>query len=272
MALWGRRAVVQIDTLRVEGLDVRFAVEMNAKTYGKAEVSIFNLNKDHREKLEDSKSVDVELSVGYETTDLDLLFKGTLREIFSERDSSDWVSTLRMGDGDKASPARIARSYKSGTKKETIWKDLVDSLKTAGIDPGNAITMFQNSEYANGIKELLHGGAFHGSALPKLKGMARDANLDVSIQDGALVVTPLGEALETTAIVLGPDSGLIGSPKKGTKGELKIRALILPGLRPKRKIEIRKGPASGMYVIQKAKYKGDTSGNDWYADLVCKGL
>jgi len=106
----------------------------------------------------------------------------------------------------------------------------------------------------------------------QLREMAKSANLDLSIQEGELLLTQVGQPLSTTAVVLSPTSGLIGSPQAGTKGEVKARALLLPGLKPKRQVEIKSELVSGMYVITKAKYTGDTSGNDWYADIICKGL
>jgi len=272
VTLFGRRCVVQVDTLRIEGLDVRFTIELDEKLYGKAEISIFNLNRDHRKKLEDAKDVDVELLAGYQNNTLELLCAGTMREVFSQRDHPDWITTIKTGDGDKASSARLNRSYSAGTQKSTLWKDLVDAIKATGIGAGNAIEAFENGEYANGIKELLHGGAVQGSAMGQLREMAKSANLDLSIQEGELLLTQVGQPLSTTAVVLSPTSGLIGSPQAGTKGEVKARALLLPGLKPKRQVEIKSELVSGMYVITKAKYTGDTSGNDWYADIICKGL
>jgi hypothetical protein len=276
MSLFGRRAIVQIDTgargLRVEGLDVSFAIDLDTKNFGKAEIKIFNLNRDHRQQLEQSKTVDVELLVGYQDQSLDRLCMGTLRDVFSERDPPDWITTLRSGDGDKATKARINRSYPPGTPISKVWQDLVDGLGEQGILSGNAVEAFSKGEYTNGIKELLHGGVAFGPMLENLRKLASGKGLDVTIQEGELIVTPIGEALATSAIVLSPNTGLIGSPQPGPKKKLKCRALILPGLKPKRKVEIKSELVQGLYVIEKAKYTGDTAGNDWYADLVCKEL
>jgi hypothetical protein len=118
----------------------------------------------------------------------------------------------------------------------------------------------------------LSGGALQGSAWEVLKRQATSANLDVDIQGGKLVVTPRGRPLDTTAIVLSPSTGLVGSPQKGAKGTLKARALIVPGLLPKRKVDIRSSLISGLYQIGKVKYIGDTFGNDWYVDLECREI
>lgn len=267
--LFNRRAVVEVDTLRIEGLDVRFSVSAEVGNLGKAEIAIFNLNEEHRQEIETKKAIEVSLLVGYQDTDLTLLFKGDMRSSSSIRKTPDWVTTLRSGDGDKGTKARVKRSYKPGTPFDLVWKDVVDALKDSGIGVGNAIAKFEEGKYAEGISELLHGGAVQGDAMKELRRLARGANLDVGIQDEELWVTKIGEPLGTTAVKLTPQTGLISSPQRGAKGKLKLRSLIVPGLKPKRKVQVESSLISGLYVIGKAKYKGDTSANDWYADLEC---
>lgn len=267
--LFNRRAVVEIDTLRIEGLDVRFSVSAEGGSLGKAEISVFNLNSEHRQEIEAKKAIEVSLLVGYRDTDLTRLFKGDMREAFSIRKAPNWVTTLRTGDGDTGTRARVNRSYKPGAPFGLAWKDVVEALEASGIGAGNAIVKFRDGKFKDKISEFLHGGAVQGDALKELRRLARGANLDVTIQDKELLVTNLGEPAATTAVKLTPRSGLISSPQRGAKGELKLRCLLVPGLKPKRKVQVESSLVSGLYVIKKAKYKGDTSANDWYADLEC---
>jgi hypothetical protein len=267
--LLGRRAVVEIGDVTVDGLDVRFTVEHTKKGFGKAEIVILNLGSENRKAIELTKELPVSLLAGYQQTALSLLFKGIVRESFSVRTPPDWATTLRNGDGDKARKVRINRSYKPKTPKTLVWKDLVESLKAIGVGAGNAIEKFQQGDFKDGISEMLHGGAIQGSTLKEIRLLARSANLDVVIQDQELVVTEIGQPLATTAVKLTPQTGLIGSPQKGVKGELRARALIVPGLKPKRTVQIESRAFSGLYVIANARYKGDTASNDWYVDLEC---
>lgn len=276
MSIYGRRCIVTVDRLKIEGLDVRFNVELGEKTYGKAEINVYNLNRDHRQQIEASKSVDVQLEVGYVGETLSVLFKGSLREIFSQKDPPDWVTTIRTGDGDKAQRARINQSYGRGTDMNTVIKDITDVLKEQGLGVGNALAAFKKGlsegSLTNGIQKALGGIVSQGPALDLLKKYGDSAKLDVDVQGGELIVTPRGRPLDATAIVLSAGTGLIGSPQKGVKGEMNVRALILPGLLPKRKVKIQSSLVDGLYVVKKAKYTGDTAGNDWYADLECKEL
>lgn len=271
MSLFGRRCIVQVDTLRVEGLDVEFTVHLDAQNLGKAEIKIYNLNAEHRKQLESSKDVETELLVGYEDRPLDRLFLGTLRDVFSQHAEQDWITTLRSGDGDKAQQVRINRSYTKGTNYTQLWDDAIKQLQDK-IKPGNAIKAFREGTFLEGITEVLSSETLQGDAMKEIRRLAKKAQLDVSIQDNELVVVPINTALETTAVVLGPNSGLIGSPQKAPKGQIKVKALIVPGLRPRRQVDIRSSSVRGVYVVQKAKYTGDTSGEDWYAELICKEL
>jgi hypothetical protein len=130
MALFGRRCAVRVDTLLIEGLDVRFAIEAAERTYGKAEIAIYNLNADHRQALEAAKSVDVELRAGYVDEDLTTIFEGALRESFSQLDPPDWITTIRSGDGDKAQAARISKSFPKGLSLSSVWGATVEEPAT----------------------------------------------------------------------------------------------------------------------------------------------
>ena len=273
MALFGRKVLVKIGSLEIDGLDVRFTVHKTAKAEpNKAEIVIFNLGKNNREALEREESPEVELSVGYEEGDVEgVLFRGDMQESFSEHAAPDWITTLRTGDGDKQiRETRINNSYPPGTSFETLWRDTVNALKNAGIGGGNALAAFRDAAFKNNVKQFVHGGNASGLAYQEMQRLADAAGLEVHIEGKTLVVLKQGKPLEASHILLSPDSGLIGSPQRGTKGELKCRALLIPDLAPKQKVEIDSRLVTGLYTITKATYKGDTASNDWYADLECK--
>lgn len=267
--LFGRRVVVTIDELRVEGLTTKFTVRHQSDGFGKAQIEIYNLNSTHRQDIETYDDKLVTLEVGYQDTTLDQIFKGVIRRGYTKKIPQNYITTLETGDGDKAQKVRMNRAYQPKTPKRLVWSDLVTALKDAGIGAGNAIAKFDLAEFQDNMEEFLSGAAVQGSVLKEIKRMARAAKLDIQIQDQELVVTALDEPLEETAVVLAPGSGLVGEPEKGTKGEIKVKALIIPGLRPKRLIQLDSRRYQGVYVIKSTKYKGDSRGNEWYAYLEC---
>lgn len=293
VTLLDRRCTVDIGitgaSLHIEGLTVRFQVEAG-QNLGRAKIEIVNLNEFHRKQLESAAhslnsagqpvGVSVVLSAGYAEGALTALFNGQCREVSSLRQAPDWVTHLSTGDGDVASQCRFSDRALSGTQKIVIFQRMVDSLTKAGVGPGNALQAFAAGNFAQGVDTILHGKAYHGPTLPQIQKMCADAGLEAIIQDGNLLVTPVGAPLQIPAIVLNKDTGLIGSPQAGSRSTdkeskltvTKARALIVPGLRPKRQVQIQSDLVNGLYQIVKARYTGDMRGTDWYADIECTAI
>lgn len=273
MDLFDRTARVDVGGLKIRNLDVRFTVGKTATPEpDKAEIFVYNLNAPHREGLEQQDLLEVALWVGYRSTGLEQqLFRGDAREAFSKHQAPDWITALRTGDGDRQVRSdRISKSYAPGTSYETAWKDATSALEKAGLGIGNAIEKFREGEFTEGVKVFANGGNLNGSTFKELQRLGRMSRLDVGIQDKELRVTKTGQPLDTPPVILSRSTGLIGSPHRGAKGELRLRALLVPGLDPRHKVEVRSRLINGIFAIEKGRYKGDTSANDWYADLQCK--
>jgi hypothetical protein len=269
---FGRTCRLVAGGLDLTGFDTEFDVERTVDPApNKAEVRIFNLNDEHRKQLEGQKSIPVELYVGYEEDGSSgLIFQGSLRTAYSEHLAPDWVTTLNSGDGDRvANAARVSKSFKPGTLFNTILDDLAGSL---GVGLGNARQAFKQGRYADGVTELLGGGVIQGSADKELRRLLGSAGLEYSIQNGELQVLPIGKALSGVAQLLSPQTGLVGSPKRGAKGRLKLRALLLPEVFPGRKVQVDARDVKGFFRVEKAHYKGAIAGQDWYMDLELKEL
>lgn len=277
-ALWGRKATVEVGPLIIDGLTVKFDVKLDDSNLGKAEIAVYNLNENHRKQIEQVVSYGAAMSVvlkaGYVGQEQNQLFKGKIREAASVKDPPDWVTTFRTGDGDGVPQVRVNKSYVKGTPIEVMVMDAAKELqKSVGVGLGNLMTALAQGKTKDGIKTLLSGGgALQGSAFKELENKLRAMGLDVVVQDQELLVTPIGEPLLAPVTRLTPTTGLIGSPQRAMVKEeavLKVKALILPGLRPKRMIQVQSSLVSGLYVIRRVQYKGDTSSNDWYAEMEC---
>jgi hypothetical protein len=275
MTLFNRKVRLRVGTVEVNGLDVRFNIRRSlSSTPNKAEVQIWNLNKAHREELEQAGKAAVTLEVGYEDDPLGMfqIFGGRLREVFSVWDPPDWVTKMSSGDGDNAMGSKISQSYRTGTSFFQIWRDTVNAV---GVGVGNAIDKFaESASFTDALQELGASAVLRGNAMDRLQEQAKSAGLELSIQDGVLQVTEAGKPVDPSAIsvVLGPRTGLISSPMRGNKGELRVRSLIVPGIEPGRGIQLEGSLVRGVYRVETATYKGDTASNDWYADLELKAF
>lgn len=84
------------------------------------------------------------------------------------------------------------------------------------------------------------------------------------------MILPVGGALQRTALLLSPETGLLDSPEIGDHGHVKAKALLIPDLVPGRLVVLESELARGTYRIEKAEYTGDTAGEDWDVELDLK--
>ena len=82
-----------------------------------------------------------------------------------------------------------------------------------------------------------------------------------------LQVLPRGRALQRSAVVLSPSTGLVGSPKIGKGRVASAVAIIQPDLQPGRLVDLRASTVSGVYRIEEVEFEGETHGTPWYANL-----
>lgn len=231
------------------------------------EVSIYNLSKEQRAQIEELRpkkgvktGVPVLIEAGYEETGTSQIFLGDLRTVYSHRDRADWVTTLESGDGEKASgTARISVSLGPKTLPATALRAIVKAL---GVGKGNAEKAIQTLQ-RQGKVLFPHGVTLSGSAAFHMTNFCKSADLDWSIQDGALQILDRGKALKGTAIRLSSASGLVESPSIDQKGVLTCKMLMTPDVRPGTLLVLDSLTVKGNYKISKATYSGDTHGDDW---------
>lgn len=285
-----RKAVVTVDTLQVtcdaRGLRCTFDVDKDLTGHpNTAGIRIFNLTEDHRNAIlakANKQAMRVRLDAGYEDN-CPRLFEGDIRLVDVERSGPDAALYIEAGDGDiPARNARIYRSWGPGSPAETVLRDVAKAL---GVGEGNLSTVIRGAVLEGWGPTFTQGTAAAGSAVKKMTSLCRSCGLEWSIQDGNLQLLARGASLDRTAVVISQDTGLIGNPqhvsllnrsgkpgKKNRSGVIKVKTLMIPDLFPGRKIEMRALEITGFYTVQKAKYSGDSAGNEWYIDLEAKEL
>jgi hypothetical protein len=107
-----------------------------------------------------------------------------------------------------------------------------------------------------------------GDAVSQLDRVCRSCGLEWSVQDNQLQLLERGKALQEDGIVLAPGSGLLESPELGKGGVVRCKALMIPGLYPGRRVELRTQHVRGVYRIETTHHKGGfDAGDDWGAEL-----
>lgn len=267
--LFGRRLRVQVDTLLLEGFDVRFEItkSLSPKTPNAAELKIWNLNADHRKHLQELERVYLSLDAGY-ASGTSLLFRGDLRDVVSSRLGADWVTTVTSDSGRRARKQRIVKSFAPGSSVGSV---LEAAAKAMGVRLGNTAQRVVNAKIA-GTKasKFFNGYALAGAIDEELDRLARSVGLEWSIQDDELQFLDYGAPLAQLAIKLAPHCGLIGSPEPGNKGIVEARSLILPDVYPGRRVQVEAEHVQGMFRIETTKHIGSSFGEEWWIDMQLK--
>ena len=267
--LFGRRCRVEVDTLGLDGFDVRFEIKKSLapETPNSAELQVWNLSVDHRKQLQELEKVYLSIEAGYESG-MSLLFRGDLRDVVSGRQGPDWVTSITSDSGRRARKKRIVKSFAPGSSVEMV---LQTAAKAMGVRLGNTAQRTVKAKISGTqADKFFNGYALAGAIDEELDRLARSCGLEWSIQDDELQFLDYGEPLAQLAVLLTPDTGLLGSPEPGNKGICEARCLIMPDLYPGRRVEMRSEHVRGIYRLETTKHVGSTFGSEWYVDMQLK--
>ncbi len=263
--LFIREAKIQVDTIVLTGLRVAFKITKTLRpSPNTCELRIFNLNPTHRDQIEQLQTATVKIDAGYAGA-IATIFQGELRKARSAEDGTSIVTSLEGADGERRiRTARVSRSFGAGTGLDAVLGHIAGAL---GVDPGNSSRAFQGAAFGNGMRVFAEGTAVDGSAADALTRIASAAGLEWSVQGGALQVLPRGRPLNTPAVVLTPDTGLVGSPSLDTTGIMKAKTFLMSDLVPGRLVNVTTRFVTGTYRVDKVEITGDTEGKDWHCSI-----
>jgi hypothetical protein len=278
-ALFDRAWAITVDTIKLAEHDVVFKVEKTIKAEpNTCSLSIWNLNEAQRSALEELrppaekahladkgharavKGIGVRIEAGYGNSP-SLIWLGDLRTVNSVKDGPDWVTALESGDGEKAwQNARVNVSYGPKTPVDTALRAMVRAL---GVGEGNLAQVVHKLQVAGVGKVFPRGTVISGPVSQELSDFCRSADLEWSIQDGAIQFVDRGKALAGRAVRLSPDTGMLGSPTVDPDGILTVQMLMIPDVRPGTLLVVNAARVKGNYRVEKATWAGDSAGGDW---------
>ncbi len=260
--LFDRVCTVSVDTHEWSGLHVAFRVtRTSSKSPNTADISIFNLSEASRASIGE-KGQRITLIAGYKGNAA-LVFAGQVMQCQHKRVPCGWETVIEARDGHTQWLARAKAAYGSATKHRTVLQQLAR-------DMGLSITPAQLDLVGDG--ETRGPLVLHGYAQEAFETLCRTLELEWSIQDGTLQLLPLDSATRETAVVLTPETGLVGAPeieagKPGQKGKTaKASSLLQPLLRPGRRVELQSRTLTGSYRCETVVHAGDTAGLSWYSE------
>lgn len=283
MRLFGRACAVTVGSLRITGLRIQFKIEKTLqRDPNKLDLTITNLSADTRRQVQFFVEMSdkerkkrglpeamITIEAGYKS-ETRIIFVGDVRWISHVRQGASWETKIHAGDGEKAQQqARVNQSHAPGTPLAAVVGGL--AKKITPILPASVQKILAGG-LPGGFDSFANGISLHGPAASHLDSLLKTAGYTWSMQDGVLQFQKVDKATDDVAVVLGPESGLIGSPEFGEKGVLKAKSLLQPDLKPGRKVSLQSSSATGVFKVEHVVHSGDTHGQDWYSEVELKRL
>lgn len=239
-----------------DSLRTSFKVEKNGDASpNTADVTLYNLSADSRAFIK--KGMALRIEAGYVGTGMKLLFTGAIQLPDSEKTGPDWQTRIQAGDG--------VREYRYSVLSESFGPDTSESSVLQAIAKKMGLTL--GTLEGIGDEKYAQGRHLSGPARGYLDAMCRSRGLRWSIQDGVLQVLPAAGALGTSAVLLSPATGLVGSPKRLANGGYEATSLLQGGVNPGRLVKLESEAAKGVFVTEHVVHAGDSHGAEWRSTL-----
>lgn len=258
----------------VSELDVSFKItrKLSARA-GTCDLEIFNLTPEHFGAVIDAprRTTYVAVDAGYRNStgsNVSRLFTGDKRTAIPSRDGASWKLELSAGDGAHAlRDARVNRSFAAGVPVTSVVQHIAESM---GVGIGNAVEALRGASFRGGVSVFEDGTVLRGRAADELGRLCDATGMEFSVQDGNLLLLPMGQGSERTAIRISADSGMIESPVIVDRRTVKAKCLIQPGLIPGQRVVIDSRLVQGVYRIHEVTYSGGRHESDFTAEMTCQ--
>ncbi|AUR89457.1 hypothetical protein NVP1123O_28 [Vibrio phage 1.123.O._10N.286.48.F3] len=245
-----------------EELGRRLCIEFNCpKTRtpmpNKSMVKIHNLAKPTRDRI----ATDGEkafLYAGYPDAGIKLFATGDIVFVDSRRESSEWITEVRFGDGMFA----FNNSVTSISLGE--GEDIGSVIDMLAADMGKAVSVVTDK-----ISQITNGAlTFDGLTKDAINVVAEDNGLEWSIQDDEIIIRDRFSPVDNEAIVINAASGLYAGVQKTQKG-VKFLCQLNPDLRPGKLIKLE---AIGYTIESGDVAKFVEQGSTYDGFYICKNV
>lgn len=205
------------------------------------------------------------------------VFTGNIMQIIRTReDNLDYVLKLVCLDGDSfLSDNFVAFSLNKGQNPRKIIESIA-SKSNVTTEIGRISPDLPSQTYPR-------GKVMFGDPKKYIRTIAKGNNCDFFIDNGKIHVERATDTAPGEALVLTPQTGLIGTPQQTQEG-IEFKCLLNPKIQLKsmvkldnsyirqQQFEIGQCPMildeDGQYQAYKVTHKGDNRGTDWYTQVV----
>ena len=257
----------QVRVLEIDSLKMIFQVsKTESSDPNTCRLTIFNMNEDSRNKInvKDSK---LYLSAGYlQDTGDEIIFIGNLTNLNNIYGESKVTTIIEAADGElEINEPKISVSFKKGSSAKQMLDKVLNKIKLPVKIKESVLGLFEKKKYSN-------GQAFMGAAKFLLDSLTKDMDVTWSVQNNEIKMYENDSIDNSSAIVLTPENGLIGSPtrikiKPGTRGKKKevdgwqVPSLLMPTIEPGKTIQVqsREITPARQFKVLKVDHAGDNT-------------
>lgn len=260
----------QPNAVVIKDLRVSFSVEKHlGKEPNPCRISVYNLSENTRAELQ-TKPLHIRLEAGYDG-ETQRIFHGDLIWTDTKVQNASLITSLEVADGARAfKHARVNRSFKAGIDTKTALRETAKSM---------GLSLPTNVEEARELaSQFASGLSLQGPSSREMTRLLKPHGMNWSIQDGRLQILKGDQSREGQALIISPDTGLVGTPEFGAPPQskepptLRFRMLLFPELTPGGKIIVQSKPVQGLFRLEKVLHLGDTRGKEWYSDCEARPL
>ncbi len=256
-----------------DGFRINFSMEKDLKKDANTgKITIYNLNADSIGLIEKKDQIAI-LEVGYKGMPTvveskngpekiykpltEILAIGNIKNVSTMVQGVDKLTSFEIGDGEDALTGSLSsKSYPPGTSAKSAVNDMI---KDMGLIAGK-ITEIGKSVFENGL-------TVDGKTADRLGEVLDKVGKTYSVQDGEVQIIEKNGDVGQDAILITPDSGLVGSPSRkllkksdqNTVEGVELTMLLNPKIKPGRKIKVESRHLSGVFTVQKVSFAGDTN-------------
>ena len=281
-----RVARVQVGDTVVDGLRCNFRIERSWHAIPNSlTLKVYNLTDDARRRLEaDARQrarslprlagllrpralVFVQIDAGYRDN-VYTLFRGDLQRYkhFVDGGTDHVTQIFALAGGVNREQARVNASFPRGVSVERVLRHLAEVLE---VDVGDAVRVLRNARFGANVNRYSLGTTLSGNAAHELDKLAASAGFHWSIVDNALHFESIGgrPGRRQAAVLLSPETGLVGSPTREGYFVVKGRCLLQPGVEPGRTVRVESKYVNSTIRLWKTTTQCDTHTNDWFIDF-----
>ncbi len=252
------------NTLTISGLRVvATVVKSGGASLGNAQIRIFGMTQSHMNQLStlgllitQTRKNTVILMAGDATSGMSQVFMGTIINAWSDYQGAPDVSFNVEAFAaylDAIKPVPPASFPPGGTDVATIMAGFAARM---GLK-------FEN----NGVSVKLASPYFAGTARDQAQRCADAANINWHIDNGTLAIWPKNSARSGSAVVVSPETGLVGYPIFDSLGVI-LRTLFNPLIRYGCLVQVNSSltPANGTWFVYALTYElsSMTPGGPWF--------